>query len=73
VTDKSSLKEFFAKIWEDEVLFERYKKDPEQVLKEFGLSAEAILAIVTGDLKAIRRLLGNHEPPGIHVIVIRRK
>jgi hypothetical protein len=66
----SPLMDFFLKVSEDEDLFRRYKDDPEATMKQAGLTPEAVRAVVDGDLKTIRRLIGAKMHPGIVLVVI---
>lgn len=70
MTETDLLRDFFVKVSEDEGLFERYKKNPEQVLREQGLSAETIRAVTAGDLRSIKRLLGKPEFPGLIIVIV---
>ncbi|MFZ1023644.1 MAG: hypothetical protein WAN87_05875 [Thermoplasmata archaeon] len=72
MADVTSLTDFFVQVSEDEALFARYKKNPEEVMKQHGLSPEAIQAIITADLKAIRRMLLVHGPHPIIIVVFPR-
>jgi hypothetical protein len=73
VSDDTALTEFFLKVAEDHDLFERYKKDPEQVLKRFGVSSEVAEAIAHEDLAALRRLILKPSHPGIVCLVVVRR
>jgi hypothetical protein len=70
VSEETALANFFVKVSEDESLFEEYKRDPEEVLKRSGLSADTIRSVLTGDLKAIRRVLGPRVHPGLVIVIV---
>ncbi len=54
--------EFLLQLAEDPDLLARYREDPTAVLAEAGVAPEHHEALVSGDLKRVRALLGDEYP-----------
>ena len=55
---KKKFEEFVIKLSEDPKLNESYVKNPEAVMKDFGLEDNEIKAVMTGETKEIEKLTG---------------
>lgn len=64
---KKKFEEFVIKLSEDPKLNESYIENPEAVMKNFGLEEREIKAIMKGDQKEIKSILGN--PQNCFVII----
>jgi len=70
VANESPLVRFFLAAAEDDALLERYRKSPADTLRQHGVDEESIRVIVSGDMKAIRKLIKALRRPGIVVVII---
>jgi hypothetical protein len=70
MSDGKILGEFLLKLSSDDVFLGRYVKDPKGIMTSFGLTPEAISALLAGDVARIRALLGRDRPSTtlVHVI-----
>ncbi|QSX29034.1 hypothetical protein JYB88_12320 [Shewanella cyperi] len=55
----SKLTDFLKKLGEDATLLDAYKKDPEGVMRQHGLTDEEIAAIMAGDMQKLKGLTGD--------------
>ncbi|GAA4345730.1 hypothetical protein [Kangiella taiwanensis] len=65
---KKKFEEFVIKLSEDPKLNESYVENPEAVMKDFGLEEREIKAIMKGDQKEIKNILG--DPQNCLVIIV---
>lgn len=65
---KKKFEEFVIKLSEDPKLNESYVENPEAVMKDFGLEEREIKAIMKGDQKEIKSILG--DPQNCLVIIV---
>jgi len=65
MSESSKLIEFFLHLEEDSYAFARYKENPARELKQFGLSPSTVKAIVSGDLRQIRKIMWGRARPSI--------
>lgn len=63
---KKKLEEFIIKLSEDSQLNQSYIENPEAVMGEMGLEKDEIKAIMSGDQKQIKKLIGEKA----HLITI---
>ena len=63
---KKKLEEFIIKLSEDSQLNQSYIENPEAVMGEMGLDQDEIKAIMSGDQKQIKKLIGEKA----HLIAI---
>lgn len=63
---KKKLEEFIIKLSEDSQLNRSYIENPEAVMGEMGLDQDEIKAIMSGDQKQIKKLIGEKA----HLIAI---
>ena len=65
MSESSKLVEFFLRLEEDSDAFARYKENPARELKKFKLSPRTVRAVVSGDLRQIRKIVwGRVRPRG---------
>jgi hypothetical protein len=73
MSDGEKLKDFLFQLTRDDKFLGRYVRDAKGVMVEYGLSSEAIAAVLAGDIAAIRKLLGTvrgPSPTSVHVAPI---
>ena len=63
---KKKLEEFIIKLSEDSQLNQSYIENPEAVMGEMGLDQDEIKAVMSGDQKQIKKLIGEKT----HLITI---
>lgn len=63
---KKKLEEFIIKLSEDSQLNQSYIENPEAVMGEMGLDQDEIKAVMSGDQKQIKKLIGEKA----HLITI---
>lgn len=63
---KKKLEEFIIKLSEDSQLNQSYIENPEAVMGQMGLDQEEIKAVMSGDQKQIKKLIGEKA----HLITI---
>ncbi len=63
---KKKLEEFIIKLSEDSQLNQSYIENPEAVMGEMGLDQDEIKAVMSGDQKQIKKLIGDKA----HLITI---
>ncbi|WP_223671218.1 hypothetical protein [Kangiella shandongensis] len=68
---KKKFEEFVIKLSEDPQLNKSYVDNPEAVMKDFGLEEREIKAMVDGDQKEIKNILGN--PQNCYVVIFCKK
>ena len=57
---KKKFEEFVIKLSEDPKLNQSYIENPEAVMKDFGLEEREIKAVMQGDQKKIKSILGDN-------------
>ena len=68
---KKKFEEFVIKLSEDPKLTQSYLENPEAIMKDFGLEKREIKAMVDGDQKEIKSILGN--PQNCYVVIFCKK
>ncbi|MHC9511717.1 hypothetical protein [Kangiella sp. M94] len=63
---KKKLEEFIIKLSEDSQLNQSYLENPEAVMGQMGLDQDEIKAVMSGDQKQIKKLIGEKA----HLITI---
>lgn len=63
---KKKLEEFIIKLSEDSQLNQSYIENPEALMGEMGLDQDEIKAVMSGDQKQIKKLIGERA----HLITI---
>ena len=58
---EKKFEEFVVKLSEDPKLTQSYVDNPEAVMKDFGLEERHINAVMKGDQKEIKSMLGEHK------------
>ncbi|MCL2918296.1 hypothetical protein [Shewanella litorisediminis] len=64
----SKLTDFLKQLGEDAALLEAYKKDPEGVMRQHGLSEDEIQAIMSGDKAKLKAFGGEEQYQSLVVI-----
>lgn len=64
----SRLPELLNELGRKADVYEQYQKDPTEVMKRYGLSAEEIKAMLAKDLEAVKRLSGMDNLKTNHTI-----
>lgn len=57
----SKFNDFFEKLGSDAKLLEEYKQDPQGVMQANGLNDDEIQAVLSGDDKKVKSLLGSKD------------
>ncbi len=69
----SKFNKFFEKLGSDAKLLEEYKQDPQGVMQANGLSDDEIQAVISGDDKKVKSLLGPKGGHGYLVVYVNKK
>ena len=69
----SKFNKFFEKLGSDAKLLEEYKQDPQSVMQASGLNDEEIQAVMSGDDKKVKSLLGSKGAKGFLVVYVNKK